>query len=73
MSTLFDSLNPYNSLQAIVADSPQELVLEIQKIRTPINILGFTQMGAKSVAYIMGDHRIKKGVTKNGSKNSSGS
>lgn len=65
----FDSLNPYQSLEVLVADSPQELVALISKIKTPIKIIQFVQVGTRSAAYIMGDHRIKK-VVKNGSKTS---
>lgn len=56
----FDSLNPYESLVVIVADSPQDLVDELKKVRTPIKIVSIVQVGVKSAAYIMGDVRIKK-------------
>lgn len=56
----FDSLNPYQSLEVVIADSPQALVKSLTAIRTPIKIVQFVQVGTKSAAYIMGDHRIKK-------------
>ena len=56
----FDSLNPYQSLEVVVADSPQELVKLLTAIRTPIKIVQFVQVGTKAAAYIVGDHRIKK-------------
>lgn len=66
----FDSLNPYNTLEVIVEDSPQELVKALKGIKTPIKILGFVQVGNKAGAYIMGDHRIKKGTRNVNSKRS---
>lgn len=54
----YDSLNPYLSLEAVIADSPQELVLELKRIKTPIKIVQIVQVGARSVAYIMGDVRL---------------
>lgn len=60
----FDSLNPYQSLEVVLADSPQELVRTLTAIRTPIKIVQFVQVGNKSAAYIVGDHRIKKSRTK---------
>lgn len=54
----FDSLNPYESLEVVTADSPQELVLELKKIRTPIKIIAIVQQGTRHVAYIMGDVRV---------------
>lgn len=56
----FDSLNPYQSLEVVIADSPQALVKSLASIRTPIKIVQFVQVGTKSAAYIVGDHRIKK-------------
>lgn len=69
----FDSLNPYQSLEVVLAESPQALVAMLTSIRTPIKIIQFVQVGSRSAAYIMGDHRIRKAKRKNGSKNSSGS
>lgn len=63
----FDSTNPYESLAVIQAESPQGLIDELKKIKTPIKIIQFIQIGARSAAYIMGDHRItqkKKGKAK---------
>lgn len=69
----FDSINPYESLMVIQAESPEALVDELKKIRTPIKIVQFIQVGSRSAAYIMGDHRItqKRKVKRNGSTNSS--
>jgi hypothetical protein len=69
---IFDSINPYETLQVIQAESPEALVAEIKKIRTPIKIVQILQVGSRSAAYIVGDHRItnKRKVVKNGSKNS---
>jgi hypothetical protein len=56
----FDSMNPYESLEVIQSDSPQGLVDELKKIRTPIKILAIVQSGARSVAYVTGDIRLKE-------------
>jgi branched-subunit amino acid permease len=56
----FDSLNPYESLAVIMSDSPQALVDDLKKIRTPIKIVSIVQVGNRSAAYIMGDIRTTK-------------
>jgi branched-subunit amino acid permease len=53
----YSGLNPYQSLEVVVANSPQELVDELKKIKTPIKIVQIVQLGTKSAAYIMGDVR----------------
>lgn len=65
----FSSLNPYDTLEVLIADSPQELVKALKSIRTPIKIVQIVQVGTRQAAYIMGDIRLTKG-NKNGSKNS---
>lgn len=60
----FDSINPYESLVAVVADSPQDLVRDLKAIKTPIKIVSIVQSGTKSVAYIMGDIRTMPPVKK---------
>ena len=55
----YDSLNPYLSLEVVIADSPQELVLELKRIKTPIKIVQIVQVGTRSAAYIMGDVRLE--------------
>lgn len=57
---LFDSINPYTSLEVIIADSPQALVDLLKQIRTPIKIMAFVQVGNRSAAYVTGDIRIKE-------------
>lgn len=61
----FESLNPYESLEVVIADSPQALVTELKRIRTPIKIVAIVQVGARQAAYIMGD--IRKRNVKDGS------
>lgn len=64
----FSSLNPYQSLEAITADSPQELILSLREIKTPIKIVQIVAHGTKFSAFVMGDIRkkekksIKKGI-----------
>lgn len=51
----FDSLNPYHSVQALTANSPEELVTLIKSIRVPIRIIAITNYGSRQVAYVQGD------------------
>lgn len=72
----FSSLNPYDTLEAVYGDSPQDLINQLRAIRTPIKIVAIVPIGVRHVAYIMGDIRssnIRKKGNKNGSKDSSGS
>lgn len=56
----FSSLNPYQNLEVVFGDSPQDLVLNLKKIITPIKIIAIVPVGLRQCAYIMGDHRITK-------------
>jgi hypothetical protein len=71
----FSSLNPYASLQVVIADDPQALVNELKTIRTPIKIISITTYGARQAAYFVGDAKItqqkRKGRIKDGSNSSS--
>lgn len=62
-----DSLNPYQSLAAIVGDNPDELIMNLRSIKTPIKIVQIVPYGTKQVAYIMGDIRLpnQSKLTKN--------
>jgi hypothetical protein len=60
MSDLFNSFNVHESLEAVTAKSPDELVAKLKEIRTPIKILEFVADGGRHTAYIMGDIRKKK-------------
>lgn len=61
----FDSLNPYESVLSLVADSPEELARAISSIKAPIKIVGFTAYGTKQVCYFLGSgFKIKKTETK---------
>ena len=53
----FSSLNPYESLQALTGDSPEDLVSKLKSIMTPIKIVAIVPLGTRHVAYIMGDIR----------------
>lgn len=53
----FSTLNPYESLEAVVGDDPQDLIRQLKLIRTPIKIVAIVGLGTKQVAYIMGDIR----------------
>lgn len=53
----FDSLNPYQSLEVIVGDNPQDLIDQLKRIRTPIKIVGIVPYGTRQAAYIIGDVR----------------
>ena len=71
MEVNFSSLNPYESLQVIVGDDPQDLVRRLASITTPMKIIAIVPFGTKQAAYIMGDLRapqIKKAKSSNKSK-----
>jgi hypothetical protein len=53
----FTSLNPYQSVEQLTAESPDELVSMLKQIRTPIKIIGITTYGTRQVAYVVGDVR----------------
>jgi len=73
---VFSSVNPYQSLQAIVADDPQGLVKALTDIKTPVKVIAIVAYGTKQVAYVMGDIRNLKLKSikgkNNGNSNSSG-
>lgn len=57
----FDSLNVYESMMSITADSPDELAKAISAIRAPIKIVGFNSYGTKQVCYFLASgFKIKK-------------
>lgn len=64
----FDSVNPYEALEVLIAESPQELVNQLRSIRTPIKIVAIVAMGARQAAYVMGDIRKKKEIKNASSK-----
>lgn len=73
MQEMFDSLNAYDSIQAIYAQSPEELCNLLRQIKTPFKIVSIVQVKDRAYAYIMGDVRIKKVKRKdnnNGNSNS---
>jgi hypothetical protein len=53
----FSSLNPYQSIEQITGSSPEELVVLLRQIRTPIKVLAITSYGTRQVAYVIGDVR----------------
>lgn len=62
----FDSLNPYGSVTALTADSPDELAAAISAIKAPIKILGLTNYGTKQVCYFLANgFKVKKTEKKN--------
>jgi hypothetical protein len=60
----FSSLNPYQSLEEVTANSPAELVVLLKQIRTPIKILAITSYGTRQVAYVIGDVRKSQQIKK---------
>jgi hypothetical protein len=56
----FDSLNPYESMESLTARSPDELLVLIKSIRTPIKIISIVGQNNRYTAFVMGDIRIKK-------------
>lgn len=57
----FTSLNPYQSLEFLVGESPDELLKILKSIRTPIKIVAIVPYGTRHVAYVMGD--VRKSTT----------
>jgi hypothetical protein len=64
MNELFDSLNPYQTLEIIKARDPEELLRLIKQIKTPIGIINIVSHNNKLIAFIKGDVRKKKRTTK---------
>lgn len=61
MGLEFDSLNPYQNLVAITADSPTDLVAELKKIQVPMSIVAIVNSGGtRQTAYLMGDFVSKR-------------
>lgn len=56
----FDSLNPYQSLEVIIADDPQALIKKLKEIRTPIKVIAIVPYGNRQAAYIMGHIQMVK-------------
>lgn len=54
---LFDSMNLYESLDAVIGSDPFDLVKQLKSYRTPIKIVAIVPQGTRHVAYIMGDVR----------------
>lgn len=49
----FTSLNPYESVLSLTANSPEELAAAISSIKAPIKILGFNTYGSRQVVYFL--------------------
>lgn len=57
---LFDSMNLYENLVVLRADTPEELVIMIKSVKTPIKIVSIVASNNRHYAYLIGDIRIKK-------------
>jgi len=57
MTELFDSLNPYESLDYISAKTPEDLIIRVKEIRTPIKVINIISHNSRFIAFIMGDLR----------------
>jgi len=60
MADIFQSLNPYDNIEVLRADSPEALIELIKSIKVPIKILAFTSSGNRHYAYIQGLVKVKK-------------
>lgn len=56
----FDSLNPYDAMDVMIGDNPQELIDMLRRIRTPIKIHFIVPFGSRQAAYYTGDVTAKK-------------
>lgn len=59
------SINPYEGLKCLVAQSPEQLCEMINAIRRPIKIFSFVASGNRYIAYFSGDVKIKKSTRRN--------
>lgn len=59
----FNSLNPYGNMVAIEGDTPDDAIINLRKIRTPVSIVGFLSHEGKVYIFVKGDIRkeIKNG------------
>ena len=65
----FDSLNPYQNMEVLIAEDPVSLLALIKAQRTPIKIVAIVAYGNRQAAYIMGDVRFPaQNKTKKGAK-----
>lgn len=71
MTELFDSLNPYQSLDWVSGRTPDDLIREIQKIRTPIKVINIVSHNSRFIAFIMGDVRKPRRKPRKDSNNGS--
>lgn len=56
-----DSLNAYDSVQCLVASTPEGLCEMISSIRKPIKIISITAMNNRHICYFTGSFKIRKG------------
>lgn len=54
----FDSLNPYQNMEVLIAEDPMSLLALIKAQRTPIKIVAIVPYGTRQAAYILGDIRF---------------
>ena len=57
----FDSLNPYQNLEYVSGQTPDELLAMIKQFKTPIKIISIHSHRNRLVAFVMGDIRKKRG------------
>lgn len=57
---IFDSFNPYESLEPVTARSPEELSAALKAIRTPIKIISIVAMNGRYTAFVIGDLKTTK-------------
>jgi hypothetical protein len=64
MDLIFDSLNVYQTLRAITADSPELLVEALTAIRTQIKIINIVAQNGRYTAFVMGHLPSQKRTSK---------
>ena len=57
----FDSLNPYQNVEFVTGQTPDELIAQIKAFRTPVKVINIISHRNRLVAFIMGDIRKKRG------------
>lgn len=57
MADLLNSLSLYESLEAVTAKTPDDLVIALKKFKTPIKVIAIVADQGRHTAYVMGDIR----------------
>lgn len=68
---MFASLATLDNLHVLTARTAEDLLLQIQKIRLPARILTIYHDGARHIAWVQGNFKIKKVIKEKEKQNGS--